>query len=243
MKSSTANKFPLHFGLSMAKVGNNTIEEYFKLAKIPYVWGHEVNVLSISDVKHPCGERNRKMLNINDSTPKFNSINDLLAFLKLPKNTRIKIIISYRDPFARIISHYYYNKKTFNITNDVIAKNNYVITEEVYAEMKKIIHAHEYEHIVTALYEKDMGIDISKYTYHFEKGYKEINLNENINIVFTRLEDLPKFGKNFLNLKGALDNVIVNANDYTDKPITFCPNIRNQILKTEHKWLKFYGYI
>lgn len=243
MKLSTENVFPIYFGLSMAKVGNNTIDHYFELAKIPYVWGHEVCVLSISDVKHPFGNRNRRMLNINDNTPEFKSINDLLAFLNLPKPTKIKIIISYREPFARIISHYYFTKKHLKIKNDLIANNNYVITEHVYAEMKKILRFHDYENIVTALYENDMGIDISKYTYNFEKGFTEVNLNENIDLVFTRLEDLPKFGKNFLNLTGNLEGVIINENKYTSKPITFGPNLTRKILKTEHKWLKFYGYI
>jgi hypothetical protein len=218
----------LHIGLSMAKCGNNSIDDMFTKNKIQYIWGHEICTLNFL-TKH-----GRKSIIIPDFIKNYIDLTNHI----FEKKKKITFVLSYNEPYKRLLSHYYYNLKVGFIKKDYLKENNYVFDQKIYDLIKV---NHNFDTIVNDLYEKQMGIDLNKYTYNHNQGYLSVNLNSKITIILTKLQDLDLFNKNYFELKGEIKNKNNDENYFSNKTkVIFEKSFSDYIYNKEKKWIDFF---
>ena len=124
------------------------------------------------------------------------------------------------------------------LKKDYLKENNYIFDHKIYDLIKD---NHNFDIIVSDLYEKQMGIDLNNYTYNNDQGYLSVNLNSKITIILTKLKDLDLFNKNYLKEKGEIRNKNNDENYLSNKSkVIFEESFSEYIHNKEKKWIDFF---
>jgi len=208
--------------ISMPKTGNNFIEQTIK-----------ENITNDVIFFHSLIEWLYKDLRFINYTVK-----DILLFISSATSyKKLFIILSYREPTLRYISRYFWNLKIGLITNNIL-DNVKIINNDIYEKIKNDDFIYFKDCI------KDFNLNLSNYNYNLLEGYKLININNNLSIVFTKLNDLDRFNKNFLKLNINNELIFKNKNElYKKNIIKFEDSIKKMIYDEEYEYVKFYKYI
>jgi hypothetical protein len=205
--------------LSMPKTGNHFIYNAIKTETEDVYFAHSIIEFLFIDIRF-INYTIKDIINYISSKTKYNVL---------------YVIQSYREPQERYISRYLWNVKIGLNKINILENVNQINDAEF-----ETLNNNDYELCYVKLLE-ELDLNLENYTYDKLNGYTIIPYNDKIHFIYTRIEDITKFLKNFCNIDSEKLNVCMNVNELNKRNITFNKTVKDIIYENEKMFLEFYN--